>query len=252
MNVLSSNPTATMLIIGNEILSGRTQDSNLKYLAETLLRKGIKIIETRIVPDIENEIIDAVNILRKKSDYCFTTGGIGPTHDDITALAISKAFGVDLLLNPDARQILLNYYGSEKELTEARLKMAQIPSGASLILNPVSGAPGFKIENVYVMAGVPRIMQAMLDDVMISLIGGAKIHALTISCNLGESVLAKRLETIQSRYPDVEIGSYPQYRNGVVGVSLVARGVDFDHVTNARDLIRGMIFDLGGDVTAEF
>jgi molybdenum cofactor synthesis domain-containing protein len=246
------NPSAALLIIGNEILSGRTQDSNLKYLAETLLTKGIKLIEARVIPDIEFEIMKAVTELRTKVDYLFTTGGIGPTHDDITAECMAKAFNVPLELNSNARSILLSYYGSESELTEARLKMAMIPVGASLISNPVSGAPGFKIENVHVMAGVPRIMQAMLDDVMMSLIGGELITSMTVGCNLGESVLAKRLTVIQDHYPSVEIGSYPQFRNGAVGVSLVTRGTDKQIVNEVKEKIKSMIIDLGGEIKSEF
>ena len=244
-------PTVSMLIIGNEILSGRTQDTNLKYLAETLLTKGIRMMEVRVVPDDESTIIASLNELRAKSTYTFTTGGIGPTHDDITAECIAKAFGVPLELNARARDILLGYYGSEDQLTEPRLKMAHIPVGADLILNPVSGAPGFHIGNVFVMAGVPKIMQAMVDDILPRLSTGAKILSHSVSCDLGESMMALQLTAIQNKYPDIEIGSYPQYRAGALGVSLVARGTDQAHITGAVDDIKTMILSLGGNITAE-
>lgn len=252
MSDKQSAPTAALIIIGNEILSGRTQDTNLKYLAETLLTKGIRIVEVRVIPDVEPLIIATVNEMRAKVDYLFTTGGIGPTHDDITAEAIARAFHVPLTLNADARKILLSYYGSEDQLTPPRLKMAHVPEGARLILNPVSGAPGFNIANVYVMAGVPKIMQAMLDDVMISLQDGPQILSKTIACNLGESALAEALTAIQADHGDIEIGSYPQYKAGVLGVSLVARGVDGQKIDEVVKKIRAMIVTLGGAITAEF
>jgi molybdenum cofactor synthesis domain-containing protein len=245
------NPTAALIIIGNEILSGRTQDTNLKYVAERLLTKGIKLIEVRVVQDDQEKIVFAINEVRSQYNYVFTTGGIGPTHDDITAESVAKAFGVPLELNKDAREILLKYYGAEDQLTESRLKMAYIPMGASLILNPVSGAPGFKIGNVHVMAGVPKIMQAMLDDVLPTLMNGELIYSRTVSCNLGESMMALHLTDIQHKYLDIEIGSYPQYRAGTLGVSLVARGIDQTKIAQAINDIKNMIHRLGGEITAE-
>lgn len=246
-----NNPTASLLIIGNEILSGRTQDTNLKYLAETLLTKGIRLIEVRVVPDVESQIINALHALRSKSTYVFTTGGIGPTHDDITAESVAKAFDTTLELHARAREILLGYYGSEDQLTPPRLKMAHIPVGAELILNPVSGAPGFHIDNVFVMAGVPKIMQAMLDDILPSLSEGHKILSHTVSCNLGESMMALQLTDIQNKYPETDIGSYPQYRAGHLGVSLVVRGTDKNMISSAATDIKQMIISLGGEVTTE-
>lgn len=246
------NPTAALLIIGNEILSGRTQDTNLKYLAEKLLTKGVKLAEVRVVPDIEAKIITALNELRANVDYVFTTGGIGPTHDDITAESVAKAFNVPLDQNEEARAILKNYYGDEQELTEARLRMARIPRGAQLVLNPVSGAPGFQIENVFVMAGVPRIMQSMLDDIIPRLESGDQIFSLTIaSLNIAESVMAEPLERIQNEYPSIEIGSYPQYRSGVFAVSFVLRGTDINLMNEAKEKIKTEILKRNGSIQAE-
>ena len=240
-------PSAAILIIGNEILSGRTQDTNTHYIAGKLTSLGIRMREVRVVPDEKDIIIKAVNEMRGKVDYLFTTGGIGPTHDDITAGSIAEAFGVDLLLNPDARQQLLDYYGAESELNEGRLRMAMIPEGATLIRNPVSGAPGFTMGNVYTMAGVPRIMQSMMDNIAASLRQGPKIISNTVSCTLGESVIAKQLEGIQSRYADVEIGSYPHYRAGALGLSLVLRGTDPAKVAQATEEVVEMVKSLNGN-----
>ena len=239
-------PDAAILIIGNEILSGRTQDTNTHYIAGKLTSLGIRMKEVRVVPDEKDIIIRAVNELRGNVDYLFTTGGIGPTHDDITAGSISEAFGVELVLNPDARQQLLDYYGSEAELNEGRLRMAMIPEGASLIRNPVSGAPGFVMGNVYTMAGVPRIMQAMMDNIAATLRQGPKIISNTVSCSLGESAIAKQLEEIQSRYSDVEIGSYPHYRAGALGLSLVLRSTELAKVAAATEEVIAMVKTLNG------
>lgn len=216
---------AALLVIGNEILSGRTQDKNINHIAVKLSEKGIVFAEVRIVPDVKDKVIDAVNALRSDYDYVFTTGGIGPTHDDITAECIALAFDTRLEKNKDAYAILEKHYGIA-EFSPARQKMAMIPFGASLIENPVSAAPGFNIGNVYVMAGVPRIMQAMLDFVLDGLQGGAIILSRTVSCDLPESKIALDLEGVQSNYDNVEIGSYPFFQNGKVGVSLVLRSSD--------------------------
>lgn len=240
-------PSAAILVIGNEILSGRTQDTNTKFIAEKMTSLGIRMREVRVVPDDKDIIIAALNEMRAKVDYLFTTGGIGPTHDDITAGSIAEAFGVDLILDPDARRQMLDYYGAEAELTEARLRMAHVPQGAALIRNPVSGAPGFIMGNVYTMAGVPRIMQAMMDNIVATLRQGPKIMSNSISCSLGESAIAHQLGEIQNRYPDVEIGSYPHYRAGALGLSLVLRSIDQQKIAAATEEVIAMVKSLNGN-----
>lgn len=214
--------TAAIIVVGNEILSGRTQDKNTQWIAERLALRGVTLREARVIPDKEAAIVKTVNELRARETYVFTTGGIGPTHDDITAASVARAFGVEFKRNDEAYKALLDYYGPE-ELTEARERMALIPAGASLIPNPVSGAPGFIMDNVHVMAGVPRIMQAMLDHVLEGLRGGALVLSNTITCALPESVIAKALAELQSDYKMVEIGSYPHFKLGALGVSVVLR-----------------------------
>lgn len=241
---------AAIIVIGNEILSGRTKDTNTSWIAEHMVEMGIVLGEVRVVPDIEAEIIFAVNELRAKFDYVFTTGGIGPTHDDITADSIAAAFGVGMELNQEAYQILVRHYGSEAEVTPPRKKMAMIPVGASLINNPVSGAPGFQLGNVYVMAGVPKIMQAMLDDVKLRLKRGKPILSNTIACSLIESVIAEPLGKIQALYPPVSIGSYPHFRSGVLGISLVLRSAEKDVLDKATAEVIKMVADLGGEASA--
>ncbi len=232
--------TAAFLIIGNEILSGRTQDANLHYLAQKLADKGIALREVRVVPDVEDEIVDAVRALSKKYDHCFTSGGIGPTHDDITMDAIAKAFGVAAVRNEEAYQMLVTYYGGEEHITPARSRMARVPEGSTLIENVVSGAPGAQIENVYIMAGVPRIMQAMLDKVLETLGDGPKIISETVVFEKPESQLAEPLAEIAKAHPDVDIGSYPQYREGKYVVSVVIRGLDKNKVDAAADACRAI------------
>lgn len=195
-------------------------------------------------------IIDTVREMKGKYTYLFTTGGIGPTHDDITSLSMAKAFNVKLSMNAEARQMLLNHYGSEDQLTEPRLKMAMIPEGAKLIDNPVSSAPGFQLENVYVMAGVPRIMQAMMDNVVISLNKGDPILSNTVTCVLAESAIAIDLEKIQQDYSVVEIGSYPHYRSGILGLSLVLRSTANDALHEATGKVIAMIRNHGGEPRA--
>ena len=220
---------AGLIIIGNEILSGRTVDTNTPWIAERLTERGILLAEVRVIPDVERLIIDTVRALKGQYDYVFTTGGIGPTHDDITAECVAKAFDLPLVRNEEAFQILENYYGIEN-LPPPRAKMARVPEGAALIPNPVSGAPGFVIENVHVMAGVPRIMQAMLDHVMNEIQAGKPILSNTISCSLPESRVADDLTALQARYPDIDIGSYPHYRGGALGLSLVLRGTNNENL----------------------
>ncbi len=242
--------SVALVIIGNEILSGRTQDTNTPWIAENLLSMGVVLHQVRVVPDVEGEIVAAVNDLRGKVDYVFTTGGIGPTHDDITAEAIAKAFGAAIELNEEAYQILVRHYGSEAEVTPPRKKMAMIPAGASLINNPVSGAPGFQIENVFVLAGVPRIMQAMFDDVKTRLSKGKPVLSNTIACSLAESAIAEPLEAVQKKYPVVSIGSYPHFRGGILGLSLVLRSTDDPTLDRATREVIDVIASLGGEPNA--
>lgn len=213
---------AAFVMIGDEILSGRTQDKNLNFLAINLSASGINLREVRVVPDVESEIIDAVNTLRKKYDYVFTSGGIGPTHDDITSAAVAKAFNTTTILHQEAEEILRKHYGAE--INEARLKMARIPEGATLLNNPVSSAPGFKLENVFVMAGVPQIFQAMFFAAQKELIAGKKTLSKEIKISLYESAIAKDFEDLQKKYPQVIMGSYPF--DG--GTSLVFRSIYCD------------------------
>ncbi len=221
-----------MLVIGNEILSGRTQDANINYLAKTMTEIGVRLSEARIVPDQEEIVVEAVNDLRRRYAYVFTSGGIGPTHDDITVDCIAKAFGVEVVEHPEARQILEDFYG--EQLTEARLRMARTPDGASLVVNPVSGAPGIKIENVYIFAGIPRIFRGMVDGIAGELRTGAKLLSHTIVVQSPESALAGLLLETQSNHPEVEIGSYPFQRPGGFGVSVVLRSTDALRLSQCR------------------
>ena len=213
---------AALIIIGNEILSGRTQDKNLSYLANWLNEIGIQLSEVRVIRDEEKVIIDTVNHLRSEYDYVFTTGGIGPTHDDITSLSIARAFGVELEVNDKALSILKEYY-KDGELTEARMKMTMIPVGAELVDNPVSKAPGFKMDNVFVMAGIPSIMQGMLEGARRFLKGGDVVKSMSIDVFTPESNVAQALTDLQKKYNDVEIGSYPFSKDNRFGTTLVMR-----------------------------
>ena len=213
---------AALIIIGNEILSGRTQDKNLSYLANWLNEIGIQLSEVRVIRDEEKVIIDTVNHLRSEYDYVFTTGGIGPTHDDITSLSIARAFGVELEINDKALTILKEYY-KDGELTEARMKMTMIPVGAELVDNPVSKAPGFKMDNVFVMAGIPSIMQGMLEGARMFLKGGDVVKSMSIDVFTPESNVAQALTDLQKKYNDVEIGSYPFSKDNRFGTTLVMR-----------------------------
>lgn len=217
--------TACMIVIGNEILSGRTQDKNIGWIARQLNEIGIRLAEARIIPDSEEMIVETVNRCRTSYDYVFTSGGIGPTHDDITSASIAKAFGVTLVRHSEAEAILQRHYGPD-QLNAARLKMADIPQGGTLIPNPVSAAPGFCMENVFVMAGVPSIMQAMFDHVKPLLKGGPSILSRTLSAYVTEGMIAEPLARIQEAYPNVDIGSYPFIRQQRLGTSLVARSQD--------------------------
>ncbi|MCZ4350931.1 molybdopterin-binding protein [Roseovarius aestuarii] len=222
-----ANPTAAMLVIGDEILSGRTRDANTHHLAGELARVGIDLRETRIISDDETAIIAAVQALSATYQHLFTSGGIGPTHDDITADAVAFAMGVSIDIRDDARAVLQDYYDrSGQELNAARLRMARIPEGASLIDNPVSAAPGFTIGNVHVMAGVPRIFEAMVASVLPSLTGGSPLMTQSLDVHRGEGDVAEQLAELAAQFPDLSFGSYPYQRDGAHGTNIVVRGAD--------------------------
>jgi molybdenum cofactor synthesis domain-containing protein len=238
--------TAALIIIGNEVLSGRTQDANLQFLATGLGEIGVRLMEVRVIADDEGEIVAAVNALRARHDYVFTTGGIGPTHDDITAASIARAFGRKFGRNAEAEAILRAHYKPE-DATESRLRMADMPEDVTLIENPVSRSPGFQVENVYVLPGVPSIMQAMFDGLKHRLRGGAPVLSKTVTAFIPESVVAPPLGELQNNRPDVEIGSYPFFRDGRLGTSLVARSPDGEALEEVAEAIRELIRDLGGE-----
>ena len=222
----AKNVTACLLIIGNEILSGRTKDANLNFLALELNKLGVQLRECRVIPDVEQTVVDTLNEVRRKFDYVFTTGGIGPTHDDITADCIAKAFGVGISEHPEAVARMTRHYGDVALFTPARRRMARIPHGGVLVDNPVSIAPGFQMENVFTFAGIPKIMQAMFESMKHRLVGGAPVISRTVRTNLPEGIIAEPLGALQKRFDDLDIGSYPGFRNGKVSVSLVLRGTD--------------------------
>ena len=225
MKKANKKTNAAIIIIGNEILSGRTQDANVVHLSIWLNELGIKVEEVRVIPDVENSIVNTVNELRKKFKYVFTTGGIGPTHDDITSRSIAKAFNVSYGYNKDAYETLEKYY-KPGEFNDGRKKMAKMPDKASLIYNPSSGAPGFVVENVYCLPGVPSILKSMVDGLKNKISGGKKILSKTISVITVESEIAKPLEDIQNKFKNIEIGSYPFFRKGKIGVSIVMRSTE--------------------------
>jgi molybdenum cofactor synthesis domain-containing protein len=234
--------TAGLLVIGDEILSGRTKDVNIAATAEFCTDLGIELREVRVVADDEAAIIEAVRALSERYTYVFTTGGIGPTHDDITADAIAKAFGVALPINPEARAMLESRWKSMgTEVTEARLRMARIPEGASLIVNSVSAAPGFRLGNVHVMAGVPVIMRAMLEAIAPTLKGGRKVHSVTIKCRVGEGAIGGPFGKLQEEFPDVKMGSYPQMGQSHVMTELVLRSADEARLAAAAERVREMV-----------
>ncbi len=236
--------TACVLIIGNEILSGKTQDANLRFLGVELAKLGIKLVEARVVRDEFPAIIDHLNECRARFTYVFTTGGIGPTHDDITAEAVARAFGVELELNEEAVELLTRGIG---ELNEARRKMARVPVGGTLIENPVSAAPGFRMGNVFVLAGIPSIARAMFAAAVPQLRAGATIHSASVDVFIREGDIAAPLERIVEAWPDVEIGSYPFARNGVYGANLVVRGADEAVIARVMDEIVQAMTALGGE-----
>lgn len=234
--------TACVLLIGNEILSGRTQDQNLGYLGERLNHYGIRLLEARVIPDIESVIIETTREVSQKFDLVFTTGGIGPTHDDITSDAIAKAMGVQLERNEVAVKLLQEHYAnSDTQLNNARLKMAEVPVGAKLIYNHVSAAPGFVIGNVHVLAGVPSIMRAMIDSLADALSGGPSMQSETIEAPLPEGDIADILSVAQEKFSQVEIGCYPKYAAGKLSSSLVMRSIDEDALKECLQHLNGAL-----------
>jgi molybdenum cofactor synthesis domain-containing protein len=241
----ANNPTACLLVIGNEVLSGRTRDANIQFLATGLGDLGIPLREVRIIPDVRETIIDTVNEVRQKFDYVFTTGGIGPTHDDITSECVAAAFGVPWEHHPVAWPRMEASY-KPGEFNTARQRMATMPRGASLIENDISVAPGFQLENVYVMAGVPKIMQSMFTWLAPRLQGGTKIEMRAVHVfGLPEGIIAEGLAGVQARYPDLDIGSYPFYRSGANGVTLVAKGPDGEAAERAIAEVTELIIGFG-------
>ena len=239
--------TAAMVVIGDEILSGRTKDRNVGFVAETMALVGIDLEEVRIVPDRQEAIVEAVNALRARHTYVFTSGGIGPTHDDITADAVSAAFGRECIYDPRAVDILAKAYGARDIVfTDARKRMARMPEGAELIENSVSSAPGFRVENVFVMAGVPKIMQAMMDAVVPTLRKGRPMVAETVECALPEGLLGQPLGEVQDAHPGTMIGSYPQWNDGRFRTQIVVRGRERADVEKALAAVREMVRELGG------
>jgi molybdenum cofactor synthesis domain-containing protein len=239
-----SQPTACVLIIGNEILSGKTQDANLQYLGTELAKLGIRLEEARVLRDDPAAIVRHVNASRESFTYVFTTGGIGPTHDDITAECIARAFGLDLVLDPEAVERLRR---GGRPLNEARLKMARVPRGAELIDNPVSNAPGFRVENVFVLAGIPSIARAMFTSAVPLLAQGAPIHAASMDVFMREGDFAEALELIQNAHSEVEIGSYPFNRDGRLGATLVVRGTNRTAIAQVITEIDAAMTSLGAE-----
>ena len=237
--------TAALLIIGDEILSGRTQDKNVAQIASWLNVQGIRLSEVRVVPDVEERIVAAVNALRSKNDYLFTTGGIGPTHDDITVDAIAAALGVGVVVHPDARAILERYYATRGGLTDARLRMARVPDGAELIVNPVSGAPGIRWGNIFILAGVPHITAGMLQGLTGQLEGGRPVVSVTVGAMAPESEVADLLRETERANAGVSIGSYPFFREGKTGANFVVRSEDGELAQATADLLAASLESAG-------
>ena len=242
--------TAGLVVIGDEILSGRTHDKNIAQVASWLQVQGIRLSEVRVVPDVEDRIVEAVNTLREAYDYLFTTGGIGPTHDDITVDAVSKALGVPAVVHPEARAILERYYADKPGgLTEARLRMARAPEGSELIPNKRSGAPGMRRGNVFLMAGVPHITAGMLDALTGTLEGGAPLLAETIGCWVAESEVASLLREVEKAHENCQIGSYPFFREGKVGANFVIRSTSAEDLASCVDTLCDGLATSGYDFT---
>lgn len=239
-STLSKSITAALLVIGDEILSGRTKDKNIGTIADFCTDMGIELCEVRVISDETDEIVAALNALRTRFTYVFTTGGIGPTHDDITADAVARAFGVALPVNEEARRILEEQYQTT-DVSPARLRMARVPVGATLIKNIVSGAPGFVMGNVHVMAGVPKIMQAMLEAIAPTLETGAKMQSRAVDCGVGESTVSAGLGALQEDYPTIKMGSYPTMGRLPIYTQLVLRSTDEALLDEATEKVRAMV-----------
>ncbi|UYH55051.1 molybdopterin-binding protein [Qipengyuania sp. SS22] len=242
--------TAGLVVIGDEILSGRTHDKNIAQIASWLQVQGIRLSEVRVVPDVVERIVEAVNALREGYDYLFTTGGIGPTHDDITVDAVAAALGVPVVVHPEAKAMLERYYASiDKELTEARLRMARVPEGGELIPNRMSGAPGIKLGNIHLMAGVPHITAGMLDALTGTLEGGAPLLSETVGCWTPESEVADILRQVEKAHQDCQIGSYPFFREGRVGANFVVRSTSAEDLKSCVDSLCDGLATAGFDFT---
>jgi len=241
--------TAGLVIIGDEILSGRTHDKNIAQVASWLQVQGIRLAEVRVVPDVEERIVEAVNALRAANDYLFTTGGIGPTHDDITVDAVAAALGVPVVIHPEARALLERYYANKGGLNEGRLRMARVPEGADLIPNRMSGAPGIRRGNVILMAGVPHITAGMLDALTGKLEGGAPLLTETIGCWVAESEIAAMLREVEDSHDNCQIGSYPFFREGRVGANFVIRSTSAEDLQSCVDSLTDGLATSGYDFT---
>jgi molybdenum cofactor synthesis domain-containing protein len=239
--------TAALVIIGDEILSGRTQDKNIAQIALWLNIQGIRLKEVRVVPDDMDAIVEAVNILRARNDYLFTTGGIGPTHDDITVDAIAAALGVEVVLHEEASAMLRRYYETRGGATEARMRMARVPAGADLIPNKMSGAPGIRFGNIFIMAGVPHITAGMLDALTGTIEGGAPLLSHQVGCWVAESEIATLLRDVEKAHEGVQIGSYPFFREGKVGANFVVRTTDPHKLAECKDALMAGLKELGYD-----
>jgi len=242
MNSTAKIWTAALVVIGDEILSGRTQDKNIAQVASWLQVQGIRLAEVRVVPDVTELIVEAVNTLRARNDYLFTTGGIGPTHDDISVDAVAAALGVEVVIHPEARQILEDYYATRGGLNDARLRMARVPEGSDLIPNRMSGAPGIKAGNIFMMAGVPHICAQMLDALTGTLEGGRPVVSRQIGCWVAESEVADILSNAERSHEGCQIGSYPFFREGRVGANFVVR-------STRQDALDRCVADLGSTLT---
>lgn len=241
--------TAGLVVIGDEILSGRTHDKNIAQVASWLQVQGIRLAEVRVVPDVQERIVEAVNALREAYDYLFTTGGIGPTHDDITVDAVAEALGVPVIIHPDARALLERYYADKGGLNEGRLRMARVPDGSDLIPNRMSGAPGIRRGNVILMAGVPHITAEMLDALTGKLEGGAPLQSETIGCWVAESEIAGLLREVEGAHENCQIGSYPFFREGRVGANFVIRSTDAEDLRSCVDTLCDGLATSGYDFT---
>ncbi|QNE05308.1 competence/damage-inducible protein A [Croceicoccus marinus] len=241
--------TAALVVIGDEILSGRTHDKNIAQVASWLQVQGIRLGEVRVVPDDQDAIVEAVNALRQRNDYLFTTGGIGPTHDDITVDAVAAAMGVDVIVHPEARALLEAYYDTRGGLNDARLRMARTPEGAQLIPNRYSGAPGIRIGNVFLMAGVPNITAGMLDALTGTLEGGDPVLSETVGCWIAESEVAELLREVEHAHEGVQIGSYPFFREGRSGANFVIRSTDADQLASCVHTLCEGLGEMGREFT---